>query len=406
MGKFRASYAQIGKDASPYSTITGYSSSDQLPPGLTGFTRGSLLGDPALKPEFTDTFEAGLEMGFLNNRLGLDFTYYNSLSQDQIIAVDVSSGTGYRRAAINSGSMRNRGIELILRATPIRTGKFNWDVNLNFSANRNQIISLREGLTEVNYASQFGYANSTVTMRLVPGYAYGNLYGRSYTRYYANAADATASPVLDRSLPIVIGANGFPATNATQKILGNSQPDWIGGLNNTLRYGNFTFSALFDARVGQERYNQLGNYFSAFGIAKYTEDRNDTKVFEGVLANGTPNAKPVWLGQGVGPDGVNYGIGFYRNVQRGVSENFVEDASWYRLRSASLSYSLPNSLLKKAFIKNLSVSVTGNNLALWTKYTGYDPETSSTNAGSNVDGFTGFTYPAVRSFLFTLNAGF
>ena len=406
MGKFRASYAQIGKDASPYSTITGYSSSDQLPPGLTGFTRGSLLGDPALKPEFTDTFEAGLEMGFLNNRLGLDFTYYNSLSQDQIIAVDVSSGTGYRRAAINSGSMRNRGIELILRATPIRTGKFNWDVNLNFSANRNQIISLREGLTEVNYASQFGYANSTVTMRLVPGYAYGNLYGRSYTRYYANAADATASPVLDRSLPIVIGANGFPATNATQKILGNSQPDWIGGLNNTLRYGNFTFSALFDARVGQERYNQLGNYFSAFGIAKYTEDRNDTKVFEGVLANGTPNAKPVWLGQGVGPDGVNYGIGFYRNVHRGVSENFVEDASWYRLRSASLSYSLPNSLLKKAFIKNLSVSVTGNNLALWTKYTGYDPETSSTNAGSNVDGFTGFTYPAVRSFLFTLNAGF
>ncbi|QKZ13198.1 SusC/RagA family TonB-linked outer membrane protein [Spirosoma sp. KUDC1026] len=407
LGKLRASYAQIGKDASPYSTVTGYSSYTNLPSGLTGFTRGSLLGDPSLRPEFTDTFEAGVEMGFLNNRLGLDLTYYNSLSRDQIISVDVSSATGYVRAAINSGSMRNRGIELILRATPVKTNKFSWDMNLNFSANRNKILSLRDGLTEVNYASQFGYSSSTVTMRLVPGYAYGNLYGRSYQRYYENAADANVSPVLDRDRPIVIGANGFPVINTTQKILGNSQPKWIGGFNNTLRYGNFTLTALFDARVGQDRYNQLSNFFSAFGIAKYTEDRNDTKVFEGVLANGTPNTKAVWLGQGKGPDGVDYTNGFYRNVHRGVSENFIEDASWVRLRSAGLTYSLPVSLFQKTSVfKSASVSVTGNNLALWTKYTGYDPETSSTNSGSNIDGFTGFTYPAVRSFLFTLNLGF
>ena len=406
MGKFRASYAQIGKDAAPYSTITGYAAFTGLPAGLTGFTRGFLLGDPGLRPEFTDTFETGLEMGFLNNRLGLDLTYYSSLSKDQIIRVDVSSATGYGQAAINAGSMRNRGVEVVLRATPIRTRKISWDVNLNFSANRNQILSLRDGLTEINYASQSGYANSTVTMRLVPGYAYGNLYGRSYQRYYANPADANASPVLDRSLPIVIGANGFPVINTTQKIIGNSQPTWIGGLNNTIRLGNFTLTALFDARVGQKRYNQMANWFSAFGISKITEDRNDTKVFDGVLANGTPNTKPVWLGQGAGPDGVNYGIGFYRNVHRGSSENFVEDASWKRLRSASVTYMLPASLLSKTFIRNLSLSVTGNNLALWTNYTGYDPETSSTNAGSNVDGFTGFTYPAVRSVLFTLNASF
>jgi TonB-linked SusC/RagA family outer membrane protein len=407
LGKLRASYAKIGKDASPYSTITGYSPYVQLPSGLTGFTRSALLGDPSLRPEFTDTFEAGVEMGFLNNRLGLDFTYYNSLSSDQIILVNVSSATGYERAAINSGSMRNRGIELILRATPVRTNKFSWDMNVNFSANRNKILSIREGLTEINYASQSGYANSTVTMRLVPGYAYGNLYGRSYQRYYENAADANISPVLDRNRPIVIGANGFPVINTTQKILGNSQPKWIGGFNNTFRYGNLTLNVLFDARVGQYRYNQLGNWFSAFGIAKYTEDRNDIKVFEGVLANGSPNTKPVWLGQGKGPDGEDYGIGYYRNIHRGVSENFVEDASWARLRSAGLTYSLPVSLFQNSsVIKNASVSVTGNNLAIWTNYSGYDPETSSTDSGSNVDGFTGFTYPAVRSFLFTLNLGF
>jgi TonB-linked SusC/RagA family outer membrane protein len=404
LGKLRASYAKIGKDAAPYSTVTGYSSYTQLPSGTTGFTRGPLLGDPTLRPEFTDTFEGGLEMNFLNNRFGLDFTYYNSISKDQIIRVDVTSSTGYVNAAINSGSMRNRGIELILRATPIRTGKLNWDVNLNFSANRNKILSIREGLTEINYASQSGYANSTVTMKLVPGYAYGNLYGRSYRRYFANPTEETVE--LDRSRPVVIGANGFPVINTTQKLLGNSQPKWIGGITNTLRYGDFSLTALFDARVGQDRYNQLGNFFSAFGIAKYTEDRNDTKVFEGVLTDGTPNTKAVWLGQGKGPDGVDYGNGFYRNVHRGSSENFIEDGSWVRLRSVGLSYSLPTTLLKKSFVKNARIGVTGNNVWLWTKFTGYDPETSSTNSGSNVDGFTGFTYPAVRSFLFTLNVGF
>lgn len=404
MGKLRASYAQIGKDAAPYSTITGYSPYTQLPSGSTGFTRGSLLGDPNLRPEFTDTFESGVEMNFLKNRLGFDFTYYNSVSKDQIIQVDVTSSTGYVKAAINSGAMRNRGIELVLRGTPIRQGKLTWDVNLNFSANRNKILSIREGLTEINYASQFGYSSSTVTMKLVPGYAYGNLYGRSYKRYYADPAEETVE--LDKSRPIVIGTNGFPVINTSQKLIGNSQPKWIGGMTNTLRYGDFSLTALVDARVGQDRYNQLSNFFSAFGIAKYTEDRNDTKVFEGVLADGAPNTKAVWLGQGVGPDGVDYGNGFYRNVHRGVTENFIEDGSWVRLRSVGLSYNLPTSFLKKSFIKNASLSVTGNNLALWTKYTGYDPETSSTNSGSNVDGFTGFTYPAVRSFLFTINAGF
>ncbi|MFT4031243.1 MAG: SusC/RagA family TonB-linked outer membrane protein [Siphonobacter sp.] len=405
LGKLRASYAKIGKDAAPYSTATGYSSYQNLPSGLTGFTRGALLGNPNLRPEFTDTYEAGLELGFLNNRLGLDLTYYNSISKDQIIKVDVSSATGYVTAAINSGEMRNRGVELILRATPIKTTKFSWDVNLNFSANRNKILSIRQDLTEISYATEYGYANSTVTMKLIPGLAYGNLYGRAYQRYYANASDEQTS-VLDNNRSIVIGANGFPVISTAQKLLGNTQPKWLGGLNNTFRYGNFTLTALFDARVGQDRYNQLGNFFSAFGIAKYTENRNDIMVFDGVLADGTKNTKAVWLGQGVGPDGVNYGNGFYRNVHRGNSQNFIEEASWFRLRSASLSYNIPAALLKHSVVKNARVSVTGNNLALWTKYSGYDPEASTTNSGSNVDGFAGMTYPAVRSFLFTVNVGF
>lgn len=402
--KLRFSYAEIGKDALEYSTSRGYSAYSLLPPGSTGFTRGALLGDPSLQPEFTQTYEAGLEMSFLDRRLGFDFSYYHSISKDQIINVQVSSATGFVNAAVNSGKMRNRGIELALNGSPIRNQDFSWDVNLNFSANRNKILSIREGLTEISYASQFGYAGSGVTMKLVPGEAYGNIYGTSVQRYYGND---TPNPLhVDKGRPWVIAADGFPVRETDQKILGNSQPDWIGGLTNTFTYKNLSLSALFDARVGLEKYNQMGNFFSAFGIAEYTEDRNDVKVFPGVLADGTPNAKPVWLGQGVGPDGVNYTNGYYRNVHRGISEFFVEDASWVRLRSLSLSYQLPSRLLQKSIVKSASITATGNNLWLGTDYSGFDPETSSSPSGSNVDGFSGFAYPAVRSFLLTLNVGF
>lgn len=405
--KVRLSYAKIGKDALPYSTATGYSAYTGLPAGVTGFTRGANLGDPNLRPEFTNTIEGGLEIGFFKNRLTLDATYYHSVSKDQIININVSSATGYVRAAVNSGSMRNKGIELILKGSPIRTTNFSWDASLNFSANRNKILSIREGLTEISYGgSSGGYLNSPVTMKLIPGEAYGNIYGTHWRRYYGNDKE---DPIrTDKSRPMIIGANGFPmlAPVSSQKLLGNSQPDWVGGFSNTFTYKNITFSALIDARWGMERFNRLENFFAAFGIADYTVNRREFHVFPGVLADGTPNTKSVWLGQGVGPDGVNYGEGYYRNYYRAISEPFVSDASWVRLRSASLSYALPSKWLPKNIVRSASFTVTGNNLWLYTKYYGLDPESLSSDSGSNVDGTSGFTYPATRAFLFTLNVGF
>ena len=412
-GKVRVSYAKIGKDALPYSTTTGYSAysgspaSSGLPAGTTGFTRGSNLGDVNLRPEFTNTIEAGLEMSFLKNRLSFDVTLYHSLSEDQIINVNISSATGYVRAAVNAGSMRNKGIELILKGTPVKSKNVTWDASLNFSANRNRVVSIREGLTEIVYGgSSGGYLNSPVTMKLIPGEAYGNIYGTHYARYYGTGKE---DPVrTDKSKPMIIGANGFPvlAPVSSQKLLGNSQPDWIGGLSNTVSYKNFSLSALVDARWGMEKFNRLENFFAAFGIADYTADRRSYKVFEGVLADGTPNTKQVWLDQGKGPDGVAYGEGYYRNIYRAISEPFVEDASWIRLRSASLAYTLPAKWLPKKVIQNLTIAVTGNNLWLHTDYYGLDPESVSADSGSNVDGSAGFTYPAARSILFTLNVGF
>jgi hypothetical protein len=207
---------------------------------------------------------------------------------------------------------------------------------------------------------------------------------------------------------MVIGANGFPimAPPSSQKLLGNSQPDWVGGISNTVTYKNFSVSALVDARWGFEKFNRLENFYAAFGLADYTEDRRSYKVFPGVLANGTPNTKQVWLDQGIGPDGVSYGEGYYRIYYRAISEPFVQDASWVRLRSASIAYTLPVSVLPKKLIRNATISVTGNNLWLYTKYYGLDPESVSSDSGSNVDGSAGFTYPAARTILFSINLGF
>ncbi len=243
-------------------------------------------------------------------------------------------------------------------------------------------------------------------MKLIPGEAYGNIYGTHYRRYYGTDKE---DPIrTDKSRPLVIGANGFPvlAPVSSQKLLGNSQPDWVGGISNTFTYKNISLSMLIDARWGMERFNRLENFYVAFGIADYTANRRSYKVFEGVLADGTPNTKQVWLDQGTGPDGVTYGEGYYRTNYRAISEPFVQDASWIRLRSASLSYSLPTKWLPKNFIRNASVSVTGNNLLLITDYYGLDPESVSADSGSNVDGSSGFTYPAARTILFTLNVGF
>lgn len=409
-GKLRFSYAQLGKDAAEYSTSGGYAPyQNALPSSITGFTRPSLLGNPDLVPEFTDTYEAGLEMSFLNRRIGFDLTFYYSESKDQILSVPVSSSTGYTLAAVNAGSMRNKGFELAINGTPVKTSNFSWTTSFNISANRNKILSLRSDLTSVAIASQSGYLSSAVTSRLIVGQSFGGLYGTSYQRYYA-PGEVENPLVKDDSRPLLIGTNGFPVRNlkVTQNLLGNSLPNFIGGFNNTFNYKNVNLSMLIDARLGIDKYNQMDNFLSAFGTADYTENRNDYQVFQGVLANGQPNTQEVWLGQGVDPKtSRNYGDGYYRLVYRGVSENFIQDASWVRLRSLSLAYNMPKQWLGgQKFVKNASLTLTGNNLILITKYNGFDPESSSFASGSNVEGFAGFTYPALRSYLLTLNVGF
>lgn len=408
-GKIKASWAKIGKDGDPYSITNGFKAGTTIGSSVP-FYQNRTLGNPNLRPEFTQTTELGTELRFLESRVGLEAVVYQQKSKDLLVPVDVSTTTGFDKAYVNAGEISNKGLEITLSAMPVRTKDFSWDFRVNFSTNSNRVKKLNEELklTEIILSSQYGYLSSTVSTKLVPGQSYGALYGRTYKRYYGNEVDDKKT--LRNDLPLLIGANGFPVLDdaSNQRYLGSTLPKWIGNMTQTFRYKQLSLSVLFDVRQGNYKYNQLSNFLAAFGESRQTEDRDQTIVFNGLLADGTANTKPIYMGQAKGPDGVDYGAGFYRNYYRGASENFIENASWVRLRSLSLSYTVPGQWLSPTkAISGATVSFTGNNLWLHTKYTGFDPETSSSPSGSNAsDSFSGFTYPATRSFLFSLNLQF
>lgn len=401
-GKLRASWAQVGKDTNPHILGATFVSPSVFPlNGQVGFSRNSTFGDPELKPELTTSIEFGTQLAFFNNKANLDVTYYKSNAVDQIIPVPISDATGFSSYITNAGEIENRGWEIVLGGTPVESGDFRWDVTANLTTNKNEIKSIREGIDQIVVGSQFGYVGSTVTMILKEGEAYGNIYGSSYVRPGA----AEGATELDRDLPMLIGANGFPVRTGSQLILGNAVPKFFGGLRNEFSYKGFEFSFLIDFRSGLQQYNQFANFLAAFGKQKDSERRNDIVVFPGVLADGSENSKEVWLGQGVGPDGVDYGAGYWRNAYRAISENFVNDASYIKLRNVTLAYSLQPNVLERTPFRTARLSVAANNIILHTPWDGFDPESFSAGAGGNAVGFTGLGFPGVQSVFFTLNLG-
>ncbi len=404
--KFRASYAEVGKDTDPYQTAVTYSRATGFPlNGVLGYTRSSSLGSPDLRHERTYALEFGLEASFAQDRFGFDFTWYKSNSKDQIIPVPVSNATGFTRVITNAGELENKGVEVMLRAMPVKSPNFQWDMRLILTRNRNTVVSIREGIESILVGSQFGYAGATTSMILNAGDAYGNLYGTSYERYYADGKPEDLTE-LDRDLPLLIGSDGFPERNGNDLILGNAQPEWLAGFTNTFSYKGISLSFLIDVRQGIDQFDQYANFYSAFGALDYSNNRNDMVVFDGYLSDGSVNTQQVWLGQGIGPDYRNYGAGFYRNDYRGVAENFVQDASFVKLRNITLGYELPSSLLDTTPLERVSVSVAANNIILWTPWNGYDPESFSAGAGGNATAFTGLGYPGIQSLIFSLNLTF
>jgi TonB-linked SusC/RagA family outer membrane protein len=380
-GKIRASVAEVGRDTGPYRVLSPLTTNTYIGGGFRNDFFGS---NPILKPERTRSYEAGINLQFLKNRLGLDFNYYFSRTKDQLIAPRVSQATGFILQYINGGVVTNEGQEVTLNGTPVKTASgFTWDILANFYHNTNRTESLPSPLTVVFQSDAF----------ITNVHQGGAFVGRPITGIGAYDFQRVSDPNSPDFGKLLISAAGYPIPGTTFTYAGNRAPRFTTQLTNTFTYKAVSLSFLLDFRVGGKVINGNALYSTITGTADRTADRYKQVVFDGVVANSdgtyTPNAQRVELTQG-----------YYQNILGGVGTPFIEDASWTRLRYATLSYNLPTTVLDKTrFIKGVELNVTGRNLVLLTKYSGADPETAAAGAGVRGGGSNGFDYgnvPATR----------
>jgi TonB-linked SusC/RagA family outer membrane protein len=386
-GKIRASVADVGRDTGPYRVQSPLTTNTYIGGGFRNDFYGS---NPLLKPERTRTYEAGINLQFLKNRLSLDFNYYASRTTDQLIAPRVSQATGFILQYINGGTVTNRGIEISLSGTPVRTASgFNWDVLANFYHNTNNVESLPAPLTVVYQSDTF--ITNVHEGGAFPGKPISGIAATDYIR-----VNDPSSPY--NGQVIINATTGYPTFSPTFVYAGNRAPRFTTQLTNTFSYKGLIFTSLLDFRVGGVVVNGNDYYQTAIGTSNRTLDRYKTVTFDGVVASRdasgnttyTPNTRPAELTQA-----------YYVNNLAQVGTPFIEDGSWARLRYVTLSYALPTKWIggSNSFLKSLELSVTGRNLVLLTKYSGADPETASAGAGVRGGGSGGIDYgniPATR----------
>lgn len=391
-GKIRVAYAQAGISPAAYGTSTyfvrstytdGFTGGLSFPyTGINGYGYSNTLGNPNLKPERNTGREFGLDLRFFEGRLGFDFTYYVQRSTDLLVYRPVAPSSGFSQSYENLGEMENRGIELMLNATPIQKKDFQWDITLNFTRARNEVLKLAEGVKELSLEAGFASMGSYA----IVGEPYGVFYGTKWAR--------------NSSGQLIIGTNGLPTVDPVRGNLGNPYPDWFAGLRNTFTYKNVSLTCLFDIRQGGSIWNGTWARLQQIGNTEESaEGREKAYIIEGVKADGTANDIAI--------SSYNYFRTFKGDGGNYAAENAMQDGSWIRLRDLGISYkftTLPASVSK--YVKGLELGIVGRNLWLKTDYTGVDPETSLTGAGSNIGGWDYFNNPSTKSYTFSLKANF
>ena len=383
-GKLRVNYATVGNDA-PWGSIKNVY--DQPAPfGSTIlFSAPSTQNNPFLKPEQTQSREIGLEMAFMQNRLGFDLTYYQTNTLDQIMPASVSTATGFSSTYVNAGNIENQGVELSLFANPIKTADFSWNVNVNFTKNNSLVLSLYNGSQNLQIATFQGGVSFNATV----GQPYGIIQGKTW-----NLKDGQK----------LVKANGrYDITTTTTNNIGNVNPNWIGGVNNSFRYKNLTFNFLIDIKQGGNVFSLDQYYGAATGVLAESAALNDKGnpsrnsiadgggvIMPGVKADGTPNDIRV--------ENVYGTFGYAYNP----AAAFVYDASYIKLREANIVYSLPSSIVRKlGGVKGVDLSVFGRNLWIIQKFVPYaDPEENLSSG--NIQGYQSGAYPTTRSIGFNV----
>ncbi len=379
-GKFRANYAEVGNDTTPYQVFNTYNVGAAFN-GNASASNPSAFNNSDLKPETSKEFEVGLEAQFLNNRLGFDFSYYKRKTVDLITPITVSNATGASNLWLNGGDMENTGYEAIVNATPIKTADFSWDVKVNWSTNKGIITRLAEGIEFMQLASVQG----GVTLGGALNEPFGTIRGKDIV-HHANGQ------------PIVKTNGYYQLTTSTTEKIGNITPDWTGGVKNTFKYKNLSLSALIDVQKGGDVFSLDTWYGYATGLYDFTAGTNELGnpvrnsnatgggiILPGVKADGTPNTVRAAANTYANPWG----------YARAAQSQHVYDASFVKLREVSLSYVFPKDLINKLSIENLSFSLIGRNLWIIHKNTPYSDPEAGLGSG-NVQGYQSGAYPAVK----------
>jgi TonB-linked SusC/RagA family outer membrane protein len=376
--KLRGSWAQVGGDTDPYSLDPTVSFGDgwNASTKLLNLYVPNTLPNTGLKPQKNESLEFGADLRFFLDRVRLDVTYYNQKAINQIVDIATSAASGYTAKTVNAGRIDNKGVEILLALTPVKTGDFRWDITFNFSKNKNKVVELAEGVEQFVLGSYW-----SLQVLAAPGGAYGELYGYDFNRD------------LDGN---IIYTNGLP-TQGDIKVLGNVTPDWMGGMLNEFFWKGFNASILIDTKQGGDLYSMTTTWGRYSGALKETLiGREGGIVGKGVMSDGeggyVPNTVVVNAEQ--------FNKASYVD---GIAYSSVFDDSYIKLREIKFGYTFKNS--PKLPIKDINISLVGRNLAiLSTTVPHIDPETAFTNG--NVQGLEYGQLPSARSMGFSIGCKF
>ncbi len=410
--KVRVGVAEVGKDTDPFSLVSIYRA--QTPAqGLPTYSELDVIQNSKLKPELSRSIEAGLELKFFSNRIGLDFTYYQTRSENQILRVPLTISTAYNSRIINAGLIENKGIEAMLNVIPVQMDNgFEWSMNLNFSRNRSQVLELYKDPETGQEIKNYVLAERYVSVEARVGERMGDMYGIGYQRVSNDANSSYKDPSGENVGKVVYNSDGKPLATASKIKLGNYNPDWMMGISNTLRFKGLSLGFLFDIRYGGEIYSHTQTVGREGGIIVETLEGRADGYDLNVEGNGV-------VGDGVVPvrNGEGQITGYTPNAEklsarewhstitlgRSLIEGMMYDASFVKLREVKLGYTLPSKLMQRFPIRDVSLSFVGRNLFLWADAPHIDPETASSSGGTIIPGVESVAMPSSRSYGFNLS---
>jgi len=416
--KLRAGYAQVGAPADRYKLAATYGFADAFD-GNPRLTLSNTIPALDLKPESTASIEFGADVRFFMNRLGIDFAWYKENTTDQIMDIAISSSTGFSTKTINAGEVQNKGVELMLTGTPVKTSALSWVVDVNFTKNVNEVISLTEDMQFMNlYFSSWG-----TYVQARPGELYGNIYGRDIVR--ENREYDEESGLASYSGKVLINpANGRDIATPENIILGNIVPDWMGSIRNSIFYQNLNVSFLIDTRQGSDVFSVTHWFGHYAGMLEETAGNNDKGnpkrdpvadgggvLIEGVYGRIGADGNPEYLDASGNPtttpvanttyvECMTWGEGFYGEPGRSTF-----DASYIKLREVVLGYNFDQPFIKNLGIQSINLSLVGRNLAILHKNIPHiDPELGF--SAGRIQGMESTQLPSLRSFGFNLRLTF